>query len=317
MTNSAQPSGIVSAAGPEHPLDPLTAGEVRRAATILRRDRGLGDGWRFASIELREPGKDVLAALAAGDVAGREAIVVGWDRADGQAYRAVVSLTGDAVTSWEHLPGQQPNMTVDEWHECDQMLRGRTEVIEALARRGITDMSLVLTDMWAYGAALVPERYRGLRLGWCDVWYRDSEDGNPYAHHVTGLHPVVDLNRMTLLELEDSGETFAAADVRGEYLPRLLGTPLREVAPLEIRQPDEASFSWRVTCCAGRTGSCGWGSTTARAWCCTRWGSETRGGCGRWRTGCRSRRWSCRTATPARTTTAGPRSTSASGAWAS
>ncbi len=242
MTNSAQPSGIVSAAGPEHPLDPLTAGEVRRAATILRRDRGLGDGWRFASIELREPGKDVLAALAAGDVAGREAIVVGWDRADGQAYRAVVSLTGDAVTSWEHLPGQQPNMTVDEWHECDQMLRGRTEVIEALARRGITDMSLVLTDMWAYGAALVPERYRGLRVGWCDVWYRDSEDGNPYAHHVTGLHPVVDLNRMTLLELEDSGETFAAADVRGEYLPRLLGTPLREVAPLEIRQPDGAGF---------------------------------------------------------------------------
>jgi len=65
----------------------------------------------------------------------------------------------------------------------------------------------VLTDMWAYGAALVPERYRGLRLGWCDVWYRDSEDSNPYAHHVTGLHPVVDLNRMTLLELEDSGET--------------------------------------------------------------------------------------------------------------
>jgi primary-amine oxidase len=236
VTNSAQPSGIVSQA-PEHPLDPLTAREIRQAATILRRDREIGESWRFASIELREPAKDALTA------AGREAIVVGWDRADGQACRAVVSLTGDAVTSWEHLPGQQPNMTVDEWHECDQMLRGRPEVIEALARRGITDMSLVLTDMWAYGAALVPERYRGLRLGWCDVWYRDSEDSNPYAHHVTGLHPVVDLNRMTLLELEDSGEVFAAVDVRGEYLPRLLGTPLREVAPLEISQPAGAGFS--------------------------------------------------------------------------
>ncbi len=230
---------------PEHPLDPLTAGEIRQAAAILRRDRGIGESWRFASIELREPAKDapaVPAALAADEAAVREAIVVGWDRTDGQAYRAVVSLSGDAVTSWEHLPGQQPNMTVDEWHECDQMLRGRPEVIEALARRGITDMSLVLTDMWAYGAALVPERYRGLRLGWCDVWYRDSEEGNPYAHHVTGLHPVVDLNRMTLLELEDSGEVFAAADVRGEYLPRLLGTPLREVAPLEISQPAGAGF---------------------------------------------------------------------------
>ena len=233
MTNSAQPSE----AGLEHPLDPLTAGEIRQTAAILRRDREIGQSWRFASIELREPAKDAATA------AGRETIVVGWDRADGQAYRAVVSLTGDTVASWEHLPGQQPNMTVDEWHECDQMLRGRPEVIEALARRGITDMSLVLTDMWAYGAALVPERYRGLRLGWCDVWCRDSQESNPYAHHVTGLHPVVDLNRMTLLELEDSGEVFAPADVRGEYLPRLIGQPLREVAPLEISQPAGAGFA--------------------------------------------------------------------------
>jgi primary-amine oxidase len=237
VTNSAQPPRA-----PEHPLDPLTAEEIRRAAAILRRDRGLSDSWRIASIELREPAKDALAALAAGEATGRDVLAVCWDRTDGRAYRAVVSLTGDAVTSWAHLPGQQPNMTVDEWHECDQMLQRHPALVEALARRGITDMSAVLTDMWAYGAALVPERYRGLRLGWCDVWYRASEDGNPYAHHVTGLHPVVDLNRMTLLELEDSGDVSAAPDVRGEYLPRLIGQPLRAVAPLEISQPAGAGF---------------------------------------------------------------------------
>ncbi len=227
---------------PAHPLDPLTAEEIRQAAAILRRDREVGvvgSGWRFASIELKEPGK---AALAAGEATGRDAIVVCWDRSDGQAYRAVVSLAGDAVTSWEHLPGQQPNMTVDEWHECDQVLRADPALAAALARRGITDMSLVLTDMWAYGAALVPERYRGLRIGWSDVWYRDSPDSNPYAHHVTGLHPVVDLNRMTVLEIEDvdPGEQ---PEVRGEYTPALLGRPLREVAPLEISQPSGAGFT--------------------------------------------------------------------------
>ena len=227
---------------PAHPLDPLTAEEIRQAAAILRRDREVGvvgSGWRFASIELKEPGK---AALAAGEATGRDAIVVCWDRSDGQAYRAVVSLAGDAVTSWEHLPGQQPNMTVDEWHECDQVLRADPALAAALARRGITDMSLVLTDMWAYGAVLVPERYRGLRIGWSDVWYRDSPDSNPYAHHVTGLHPVVDLNRMTVLEIEDvdPGEQ---PEVRGEYTPALLGRPLREVAPLEISQPSGAGFT--------------------------------------------------------------------------
>jgi len=227
-----------------HPLDPLTADEIRQAAGIVRRDRGVGDGWRFASIELKEPAKADLPELAAGRQNSREALVVCWNRADGRAYRASVSLTGDQVTGWEHLPGQQPNMTVDEWHECDEMLRGHPDIIAALGRRGITDLSRVLADMWAYGAALVPPRYAGQRLGWCDLWYRGSERGNPYAHHLTGLHPVVDLNTMTLLELEDNGGGDAsAAKVMGEYLPDLLPMRLREVAPLEVSQPDGVGFT--------------------------------------------------------------------------
>src|SRR5262249_2561974 len=169
-------------------------------------------------------------------------------------YQAVISLTqgvieakGPGVTAWDVLPGVQPNMTVDEWHECDEMLRAHPLLAAALARRGITDMSLVLTDVWAYGAALVPERYRGLRLGWSDVWQRGSDDGNPYAHHVTELHPVVPLNRMTLVELEDSldagDEAAEPPDVMGEYLPKLIPMPLREVKPLHVSQPDGVSFT--------------------------------------------------------------------------
>ena len=154
-----------------------------------------------------------------------------------------MSLTADKVSAWEHLPGQQPNMTVDEWHECDVMLRSHPAVIEALARRGITDLSLVLSDMWAYGAALVPERYAGRRIGWCDVWYRGSERGNPYAHHLSGLHPIVDLNAMELLELEDSGQGGTDPQVQGEYLPDLLPVRLREVAPLQVSQPDGVGFT--------------------------------------------------------------------------
>jgi primary-amine oxidase len=226
-----------------HPLDPLSAEEIRQAAAIARRDRGVGDGWRFASIELREPAKADLPDLESGRLSRREALVVCWDRADGQAYRGTVSLTAGAVTAWEHLPGQQPNMTVDEWHECDEMLRAHPLVIEALGRRGITDMTRVLADMWAYGAAFVPERYAGRRIGWCDLWHRGSERGNPYAHHVTGLHPVVDLNAMELLEIEDEYAAAPDPEVMGEYLPDLLPMRLREVAPLEVSQPDGVGFT--------------------------------------------------------------------------
>jgi primary-amine oxidase len=33
-----------------HPLDPLTAEEIRATVAILRRERGLTDRWRISSI---------------------------------------------------------------------------------------------------------------------------------------------------------------------------------------------------------------------------------------------------------------------------
>jgi len=250
--------------GAPHPLDPLTAAEFRQVVAVLRRERGVSDGWRFASIELAEPSKDALRAMpASGDAGGvgsvetggpdrtagpgprREALAVCWDTGDGQAYRAVVSLADDAVVAWEHLPGQQPNLTVDEWHECDEVLLGHPRLAAALARRGVTDLSVVVTDVWAYPPSLVPERYRGLRLGWSDVWCRGSEQGSPYAHHLSGLHPIVDLNRMELLELEDEppGDDHGLPPVMGEYLPKLIPVPLREVRPLHVSQPEGVSFT--------------------------------------------------------------------------
>ena len=64
---------------PQHPLDPLSADEIREAAAIVRRERGVGERWRFASIELREPFK-----VVPGEVSGTGAPEAGADRA-GQA----------------------------------------------------------------------------------------------------------------------------------------------------------------------------------------------------------------------------------------
>jgi primary-amine oxidase len=239
LTSSPWPA---SGSGP-HPLDPLTADEIRHVAATLREKRDVGDGWRFASIELAEPAKEDLAARVADGA--RSATVICWNTGDGQAYRARVSLADATVTLWEHVPGRQPAITVDEWHECDEMLLRDPRLIAALAARGISDVSLALTDVWAYGEALAPPQYAGRRLGWADVWYRSSEDGNPYAHQIPGLHPIVDLNRMELLELEDSREAEGGAGlpaVMGEYLPGLIPMPLREITPLEVSQPEGVSF---------------------------------------------------------------------------
>ena len=167
-----------------------------------------------------------------------------WNRDDGRVYKATVSLTGDAVERWDEVPDGQPNMTVDEFVECDEALRKDPRVIEALAARGITDMDRVLIDTWAYGAHLVPEQHRGGRVGWADVWHRKAPGSSPYANPVTGLHFVVDLNRMELLEVEDTHRVDEPATM-GEYVPRLVpGQRLREdVRPLHIHQPEGPSFT--------------------------------------------------------------------------
>ena len=58
-------------------------------------------------------------------------------------------------------------------------MRAHPEVVAALAARGITDLSLVLIEVWTYGQALMPEQWRDRRLGWCDIWYRETPDGQP------------------------------------------------------------------------------------------------------------------------------------------
>ena len=245
MTAPTGPKGEAPATTPVHPLDPLTAAEFRQVVGVLRRDRGVTGRWRFASIELQEPTKDALHAWSAGDPLRRAARAVCFDRDDGRVFAALVSLSEDRVLSFEHQPGQQPNMTVDEWREADAALRRDPRIIEALARRGITDMDKVFMDTWTYGDFLVPERYKDRRVGWTDTWYRVAQGSNPYANPVNGLHCIVDVNSMEVLEIQDTFQVAGKPAVMGEYVPHLV-PGLRErqdLKPLQVTQPEGASFT--------------------------------------------------------------------------
>ena len=226
-----------------HPLDPLDEHEFRHTAAILRRDEELGESWRFAAIELLEPDKAAVKAWRRGDPIPRAAFAVLWNRADNQTWEGVVDLTGDRVVSWIEVAGVTPNFTVDEYHEVDDAMRAHPDVIAALAERGITDLSLVLIEVWTYGKALMPVKYRDRRLGWCDIWYRETPDGNPYAHPVSGLKVVVDMNTLELLELEND-HNHGQPDVNAEYAPGPWTGELRtDLKPLEVTQPEGVSFT--------------------------------------------------------------------------
>ena len=137
-----------------HPLDPLSPIEFQSTAAILRRDQGLTDSWRFASIELKEPAKADVKAWRPGDAVPRRSLSVLWDRETNQTYEAVVDLDADSVESWTHIPDACPNFTIDGYHEVDHALHEHEGVLAALRERGITDASLVLFDVWTYGKAI-------------------------------------------------------------------------------------------------------------------------------------------------------------------
>jgi primary-amine oxidase len=235
-------------------LDPLSADEFATAAAILRREHdveagGPGLGWRFASIELAEPTKVELRAFERdGTTPGRRATVTCLNRTTNATYKSVVSLSADRVESFEHVPGVQANFTVDEFVECDQLLRTHPELLAALARRGITDIDLVFFDTWTYGDAVAPAEFRDRRLGWSDTWLKDGPGMNPYAHLISGLHCVIDVNAMEVLRVED-GEHIDIPDVMGEYVPRHIPERIRAgqrrdpLTPLHITQPDGPSFT--------------------------------------------------------------------------
>jgi primary-amine oxidase len=227
----------------QHPLDSLSAEEFRRTAEILRREGKVADGWRFASIELQEPEKSAVKAWRPGQPVPRKSFAVLLDRTENKTYEAVVDLTGESVVSFEHIPGVQPNFTLDEFYEIDAAMHKHPDVIAALAERGFTDMDLVLIDTWTYAKALMPERYRDRRLGWCDLWVRATPEGNPYGHPVSGLKLVVDMNTHELLEIERNHD-FGHPEVDCEYVPSVRGTKVRtDLKPLHITQPEGASFS--------------------------------------------------------------------------
>lgn len=226
-----------------HPLEPLTADEFRQTAAILRREGLVGERFRFASVELKEPPKSQVKAWRPGTAVRRISFAVVFNREDNRTYEATVDLTADSVASFEHIPDVTPNFTLDEFHEVDAAMRRHPDVIAKLAARGFTDMSLVLIDVWTYGKALMPEEHRHRRLGWCDIWARETPNGNPYAHPVSGLKLLVDVNTFELLEIEDHHD-YGRPAVDAEYAPSVRGTKVRkDLKPLHITQPEGTSFT--------------------------------------------------------------------------
>ncbi|MBI4780151.1 MAG: primary-amine oxidase [Oscillatoriophycideae cyanobacterium NC_groundwater_1537_Pr4_S-0.65um_50_18] len=223
-----------------HPLEPLTIAEVEAAVAIVRRDRPVGNQFRFPCVTLHEPPKAEVLSFQKGDAIDRQAFLILLDNATGHTYEAIVSLGQQQVIAWTHIPDMQPNIMPDELVECEAAVKAHPEFLAAIAKRGIADLDLVVVDPWAIGNFGFEDE-KGIRLSRCLCYLRATPDGNFYARPIDGLVPVVDLNRMQVLRIEDLGVVPVPPEP-SEYRAKFVSEMRQDVQPLHITQPQGTSF---------------------------------------------------------------------------
>lgn len=225
-----------------HPLQSLTAAEISSVVTILRKEKDLPyASTRFVSIVLKEPAKDIVFRFKKGMPFSRAAFVVVYDSASGTTYEATVSITEEKVLLWDGFSGVQPTMTADEQIECEEVIKNDPAFAEALAKHGVHDPSLVMIDIWTAGNYGSDEE-DNVRLARPLCFVRADATDNGYARPIEGLRPVVDLQQMKVIRIEDYGYT-PLPPQEANYRADRVKTFRTDIKPLEIVQPDGPSFS--------------------------------------------------------------------------
>ncbi|KAF1875374.1 hypothetical protein Lal_00007990 [Lupinus albus] len=274
-----------------HPLDPLTAAEISVAVATVRAAGAtpeVRDSMRFVEVVLVEPDKQVVALADAyffppfqpsllprtkgGPVIPtklptRKARLVVYNKRSNETSIWIVELRevhaatrgghhrGKVISS-EVVPDVQPPMDAVEYAECEAVVKEFPQFREAMKRRGIEDMDLVMVDAWLvtpsqrfectgyHSEADAPSRRLAKPLIFCRT-ESDCPMENGYARPVEGIHVLVDMQNMVVLEFEDRKlvplpptdplRNYTSGETRG-------GVDRSDVKPLQIIQPEGPSF---------------------------------------------------------------------------
>ena len=173
-----------------HPLDPLSVEELAATVAAVRDSGKVSPGTRFWGVTLDED----HARRGGTDRRARTVVLDG-----NSAFEVDVALGETTeVTEWRPLDPRNPGMTSEEARAAAAVCREDPEFQKVLAKRGITDMALVMIDPESIGGFEPPE-YAGRRLTWGSVWLKTAPEDNHYARPVQGVVPIIDMTSMTVL----------------------------------------------------------------------------------------------------------------------
>jgi len=226
-----------------HPLDPLTATEIKRAVDCFREQHNDEKAF-FSSIGLVEPPK---ADVKAGSSVPRVARLLGVDQSPDGGFIADINIdSGNASIS--RLPGNaQAPYGFADLGLAVLLTKQNDEWLAAVRKRGIAietddDLALIQIDPWPAGGFAHPNIPAGHRAVRCIAFLRQDETDNGYARPVHGLIAHVDITAREVVAVEDHG-VIPVPTESGRFDSPNQGSVRTDLKSLEITQPDGPSFS--------------------------------------------------------------------------
>ncbi|PYE18736.1 Cu2+-containing amine oxidase [Williamsia limnetica] len=227
-----------------HPLAPLTADEIDTAREVLAGEGLVNDSTRFVYVGLEEPAKAAVLGHKDGDDVERRLRVLLLDRATGLGTDTVVSVTQrSVVTSTEvdsTADGHVPILDV-EFEDIESFLLESPDWLAAMEKRSIDPSKVRAVPLSA--GVFGHEDEVGQRIVRVLAFFQEDCADLPWAHPIDGVVAYVNLTERRIAKVVDEIELPVPAE-RGEWnaAPHA-SAPRTDLKPIEITQPDGASFS--------------------------------------------------------------------------
>ena len=228
---------LLPALAAAHPLDPLTADEIRVAAQVARTDARFASA-QFASILLDEPAKADVIAWRPGTTLARQARLVVMTPAS--VFEVVADLTARRLVSATERKGVEPPVMMSEF-EAAKVVLTHPEFRAALAKRGVTDPEKVFCSPMTAGYFAIPEHAgkRIIKVGCYDLRRTTT---NMWGWPIERLYAVVDLRERKVLSVADAG-VVPIADREQNFTEAAAGTLRAARKPTVMAQPQGANVS--------------------------------------------------------------------------
>ena len=227
-----------SASDVRYPLDPMTWSEHWTVLEVLRENGHLDADTRFSMVNLREFPKQSVLEWKKGQPFSRQAFAL--VRQKELTFEAVIDLNTRKMVSWQKLEGVQANWLQEEFEAMNDIVKADPDFIEAMRRRGITDLTFIDCGVGPPGY-FGTEEQKGRRIGHLSCEQVGGVRNN-WTRGIAGLNVVVDMHKEIVLRVVDEG-IVPVPETSADFDRSSIGEPREVPGPIVLTQPQGAGFT--------------------------------------------------------------------------